>query len=483
MTEPEPISSPPKKKKRRRWLKYFLVIILVLLGLTYIFIFFGFNYFGERFLRRFLQEKIQLSSKGLYSADFRKMNFNIITGKVTIDSFQLIPDTLLYRRLKNQGKISQSLYDVSFVSLTIDRLHAWQIYTMRRINLRELTVTKPVISIVGYPDTVTAKKSRLRVIYEDIYPAISKFFNDFHVDSVLLERGRLLTSFQQKTGKLTSGEYEFSAILRDVSVNPFSYFNRERVFYSRDIDWIIYNFEYALADSLYFLRAEEAGFSLVHSRLYGKQLTLRPNFKSLRAHKSHQGDFFELKLPSFSIDGINMYHTLVEKKANVKKLMLGDFSMKMFRNQNATDSGRIKNKKKKITVTGLYTVVAGLLKTITIDTISLSHASFEYYSGLNERRPEMKIDEVDLNLSDFYLDSVAWQNTKKIFYADEIELNMKGFNLKLKDQVHTLHARQLTFSTRRSTIRLNDGLLSPDLKKNDLLAAGQKNTIFFSFPR
>jgi hypothetical protein len=482
MTDPESTTLPATKKKRVRWLKYFLVITLVLLFLTYLFIFFGFNYFGERFLRRVLREKIESTSHGLYSADFRKMNFNIITGKVTIDSFQLIPDTLRYRLWKTQGKITQSLYHVTFVSLTIDRLHAWQIYTQRRINLRQLTIVKPVISIVGFPDTVTARKSRWRIIYEDIYPAISKVFNDFHVDSVILERGFLLTSFRHKTGKLTSGEYEFSSILRDVSVNPFSYYNRERVFYSRDINWVIYNFEYALADSLYSLRAEEAGFSLAHSRLYGKQLTLRPNFKSLYHHEVKQGDFFELRLPSFSIDGINMYRALVDKKVEVKKLLLHDFSMKMYRNQNSTETVRAKKNKKKITVAGLYTVVSGLIENITIDTISLSHASFEYYSGWNQRRPEMKIDNVDLHLSEFYLDSIAWQNTKKIFYAREIELDMKGFNLNLKDQIHTLHARRLTLSTRRSTIRLSDGLLYPDLKKNELLVAGRKNTIYFQLP-
>jgi len=469
-------------KKRSRWLKYFLAALLALFLLAYLFVFFGFNYFGERFLRSFLQEKISKASKGLYRADFRKMNFNIITGKVVIDSFELIPDTLLYQQWKSRGTLTRSLYRVSIASLTIDRLHAMQIYAQKRINLRQLIVTAPEIGIVGFPDEKTAKTNRWRVIYEDIYPAISTVFNDFHIDSVLVQRGILRTSSEQKTGKRTSGEYEFSSILRDVSVNPFSYYNRERVFYSRDIDLVIYDFEYVLADSLYILQAEEAGFSLTHSRLYGKQLTLKPNFKQIRAHTSNQGDYFELKLPYFFIEGINMYRALTDKKVEVDKVALGDFSMKMFRNAFSADKPKGKKKKKKITVAGLYTVVAGVLKTIAIDTISLSNASFEYFSGFNYRSPEMKIDHVELDLFDFFLDSLAWKDKKKILYAQDIELELKGFSLKLRDRIHTLRAQRLYFSTRRDIIRLQDGLLSPDIRKNELLDSGRINTILFKLP-
>ncbi|MCK9204243.1 MAG: hypothetical protein M0P58_07395 [Bacteroidales bacterium] len=484
MTDSEPVNLPVTKKHHLHWLKITLFTILILAVSSYIFIFFGFNYFGERFLRRYLQERIYTASHGLYQADFKKMHFNIITGKISIDSFQLVPDTLRYQQQKSHEKLTHSLYRVSFASMTIDRLHAWQIYTFKRINFRQLTIAKPIISIVGFPDTATANKSRWRILYEDIYPAIAKVFKDFHVDSVKLERGKFVTLFEQRTGKLSQGEYEFSAFLRDVSVNPFSYYNRERVFYSRDIDLVIYNFEYALADSLYLIRADEVGFSLARSRLYGKRLSLRPNFQVIRNNRVENGDFFELNLPSFSIDGINLYQALVDKQAKVKQLLLGNFSMKMFRNQHqAVNTVPVRKKKKvKITVTGLYTVISGALQNIAIDSIALTHASFEYYGSLNERHPEMTIKDVNLSLSYFYLDSVAWQNPRKILFANEIELDLKGFNLKLKDQVHTLSAHRVTFSTRQSMIRLTDGSLYPDVKKNELLAEGQKNTLYFQIP-
>jgi len=485
MTEPVPAGSDPAAPvKKRRWLKVSLLILLILAVLFYLFTFFGLNYFGEKFLRNYLRERILKSSNGLYTADFRRMNFNIITGKISIDSFELIPDTLRYQELKASGKVARSLYRASFESLIIDRLHAWQIYTQKRIKFRQISLVRPEISIVGFPDTVTAQKGRFRIIYEDIYPAISQVFNDFHVDSVKLDQGTLTTSFLQKTGKHSEGIYHFSAVLRDVSVNPFSYYNRKRVFYSRDIDWVIYNFEYALADSLYILHADEAGFSLSRSILSGKNISLRPRKSAIIASRAGKGDFFELNLPAFSIDGINLYEVLVDKRVEINQVLLNHLTMKLFHHQGGLEkaSPAPKKKKPRITLAGLYTVISGVLRDISIDTIDLSDASFEYYGSLFQQRPEMKIREVDLSLSHFYLDSLAWLNHNKIFYSDDVELELKGFDLKLKDQIHTLTARKISFSTRKSMIRLNDGQIYPDTRRNEMLSEGQQNTIDFRLP-
>jgi len=176
--EPEK-KAPPPGRRPRAWRIVALSLFFLLL-LSFIGVFLGFYYFGERFLRNYLQEKIRISSNGIYHADFKRLQVNILTGKVVIDSFELIPDTIQYQRLKAGGRIARSLYRISFSSLTVDRVHFRQIYEGKRIGFRQLTLQRPVLRIVGFPDTLTAKRNKWRVIYEDLYPTVSYLFNDFH---------------------------------------------------------------------------------------------------------------------------------------------------------------------------------------------------------------------------------------------------------------------------------------------------------------
>lgn len=478
--EPEQVGERPKH--RRHILRTLLILIFLLLAGIYLSLFFGLKYFGETILRDYLHEKIYLGSKGLYSVDFMRLNFNIVTGKISIDSLELIPDTQLYQQMKTQGKATKSLYRASFASLTIDRIHFWQIYSQQRVSLKQLIFDHPIISIVGFPDTATAKKARWRVVYEDIYPSISGIFKDFHVDSVKVNHGLLLTSFRHKTGKLSTGEYEFSTILRDVSVNPFSYYNRERVFYSKDIDWVVHNFELIMADSLYFLKAGEIGFSLTKRKLYGKDISLRPNFAMRGLHKRPRSEFYKLNLPAFSVEGIDLYQALIEKTVEIKNLDLNNFSMKVYRNLVTGENKKSSQNNKKFKIAGLYSVIAGALKSVAIDTLMIRNASFEYFSRLNDARPELKIGSADLGLIGFFIDSTAHLNEQKIFYAREIDLSLTNFNLNLRDQVHNLGAGHVAISTMKSQITVSDALLYPDNKRNQLFSGGKKNTIYLLLP-
>lgn len=482
MAEEQTEKTDKPGKTHRHFLRNFLLISGLILTGIYLTLFFGFNHFGEMFLRDFLQTRILKSSSGLYNVDFRKLNFNIITGKVTIDSFELIPDTHVYNNLKAKGLITKSLYRVSLASLDIERIHFWQIYTQQRVNLQQVVFNRPVIGIVGFPDTITAKKTRWKVIYEDLYPAVSNVFNDFHVDSVKVNHGLLLTVFRQKTGKLSTGEYEFSTVLRDVSVNPFSYYNRERVFYSRDIDWTVHDFEYIMADSLYFLRATEIGFSLKKSRLFATDLSLRPNFAMRWLHKSTAGDFYSINLPALMIEGVDLYRALIDKEVAIKTLDLTGLKVKVYHNLLTREVQKVNKKRVRFKIAGLYTIIDGILKNLSIDTLKIKRGSFEYFAHLNDHRPEVRIGSVDLGINDFFLDSAAHLNKHKIFYSGEIEFTLGDFNLNLRDQVHKLSAGKVYISTSRSLLLVKDMLLFPDNNMHEKLNRERKNTISLLIP-
>ncbi|MCX6303692.1 MAG: DUF748 domain-containing protein [Bacteroidetes bacterium] len=471
------------KKKRLRPRTIIIPVSVFLLLASFFGVFMGFNYFGERFLRNYLQEKIRVSSKGLYRADFKSLHVNILTGKVVVDSFDLVPDTLKYKRMKEHGRVARALYRISFSSLTIDKVHFRQIYAGKRINFRQLTIQHPLISIVGYPDTLAAKRNKWRVIYEDLYPAVSGFFNDFHIDSVKVNHGILYTSFSQKTGRKSTGEYEFSSVLKDVAVNPFSYYNKDRVFYSRDVDLVVHNFESQLADSLYLLKAEEIGFSLTKSILYGKKASLVPDFSSKRIREMHSGDLFRIDLPAFSIKGIDLYRATTDREVEISALDLNDFSVRVYRNINSHETAVIKKSKKKISLAGLYTVVAKELRFIGIDSLHLANGSFEYYGSISDKTPELRVGKVDLELSQFRLDSLSHMDPSRIFYSRAIELEVARFTLFLRDGIHCVNASSINFSTRKSLIDIHEASIFPDRKKNLLQPANRRNTMFVNLPQ
>jgi hypothetical protein len=456
--------APPVIRKTHRW-RNALIILLLLLITSFALLFFVFLRYGEAVARKYLQDKVLLASDSVYHAGFSRLHINLLTGKVVVDSFVLVPDSLRYTVLKKRGMTARALYRIAFSSLTIDRVHFWQIYTGRRINFRQLIVDEPVISILAYPDTTAVRTQRWRVFYEDIYPTVSDLFSDFHIDSVKVTRGSFSGSFRQKTGKKSEGDYKFSALLKDVAVNPFSYYNQKRVFYSREVDLVVHNFDYSFADSIYTLTAAEMGFSLTRSVIYGKSVSLVPSFRRNALRMAAGSELYRFDLPSFSIGGLDLYKVLTGKTVDLDSVTLSNLKVKVFRNAAVQRANSRFLATGNLDLSGLWPIISGEVKYVKIGQVKLKNGAFSYFASPFDRTPELRIGQVALTMDNFLLDSVSYRDPARLFYAKGIELSVQDFSLNLRDGIHYVNAASVLFSTKHAMIDVRQCLIWPDRRK------------------
>ncbi len=467
---------------KRKLLKVILPVVLLLIigaGILALII----HGHGVKMVRNYLQNRIIRLSDSVYNADIRNIRVDLFSGNITIDNFELKPDSARYARLKQEGKTSRALYRISFESLTIDKFHFWKILTGKRINFRQLIIQKPDISILGFPDTSAIRHQRWRVFYEDIYPTVSGLFRDFHIDSVKVYNGLFTTSFRQKTGRSSEGEYKFTATLKDVAVNPFSYYNPDRVFYSRDVDLVIHNFDYQMADSLYTLKADEVGFSLTRSVLYGKEISLVPDFRKIGRTKASAGDLYRFDLPYFSIRGIDLYKVLAGRVVDLDSVHFDRLGIKVYHHSGGKKPKGSILAHGRLDLSGLYQLVSRELKYIRINRVRLSNGAFSYYGSYRDRQPEVRIGSAGVLLSEFLIDSLSHRDQERLFFARELELAVQDFSLALRDGIHHIMASKVLFSTSRSLIDVNYCLIFPDRKKNERDSAARMNYLDIRVPR
>ncbi len=476
---PEQTPETPKPKFRRHILKA-LMLIMIVISIVFITAFVAMNYFGEHFIKPFLQAKIRQVSHGVYEIDFDEFNFNLLSGKTSITGFQLIPNEEYYEALRKEGKVKGTLYSVTYEKLVLNNLNLIEMFFDRAIHLRMIELDKPVVSFIAFPDSAVKKRGRFEHIYQDIYPLLSKVFKEVLIDSILVNDGSFSGKQTLKSGKTIKGDWLYSAVLRDFDINAYDY-KDERIFYSKDVELRIRNFDYSLSDSLYFLTADEVGFSLIGSRLFGKGISLTPNFLASRLTDAKAGSFYQVYLPEFSIDGVDLYKSMLEKQISISSINIDNLDVKMFLHK--PDDALVKKNRTKLTFANLYTIFQDKLKNITIDTFLLNHASFQFYPEVTEPRPEVQVDRATLELRGFYLDSLAHLDKTKILYSRNIELDLEGFTLALQDKLHDLNAQQVIISTQRSLIDIHNTRLYPSPSVDSTLRY-KSNTLYrMMFPQ
>ncbi|MBE0646638.1 MAG: DUF748 domain-containing protein [Bacteroidales bacterium] len=457
-----------------------LMMVLIVISVVFISAFIAMNYFGETFIKTFLQSKIRQTSHGVYEIDFNQFHFNLLSGKTSITGFKLIPNEERYEKLREEGKAKGTLYSVTYEKLVLNNLSLKEIFFDRAIHLRMIEVEKPIISFIAFPDSTARKRGRFKHIYQDLYPLLSKVFKEVRIDSIRVNDGSFSGKQTLKSGMTMEGDWLYSAVLRDFDLNAYDY-KEERVFYSKDVELRIRNFNYALSDSLYFLTADEVGFSLTGSRLFGQNLSLTPNFNSGKLAGAKAGSFYQVHLPDFSIYGVDLYKAILKKEISINSMNIDNLDVSMFLHKQAEPVA--KKQRTKVTIASLYTIIQDKLKNITIDTFLLSNASFRFYPEVNIPRPELEVDRATLELQGFYLDSVAHLDTTKILYSRDIEFDLEGFTLALQDKLHDLNAQQVIISTKRSLIDIYNTRLYPS-PSTDSAYHYKSNTLYrMMFPQ
>ncbi|MFH1159467.1 MAG: hypothetical protein V1733_00770 [bacterium] len=457
-----------------------MLIILIGSGI-FLVLFMGLNYFGEHFVKRYLQVRIRTASHGIYEITFTRFNYNLFTGTTVITGFQLIPNEMIYDRLRKEGKAKRTLYSLTYDRMTLRNLSLREIFLTRTIHLREIELDKPVINFEAYPDSVDVEKGKFKRLYQDIYPVMSSLFSEVKIDSVIVNNGSVFAKRRAESGRSNEGEWIFSAILRDFDLSTYNYFDEGRVFYSKDVELRIKNFSYSLADSLYFLTADEVGFSLLGSRIFGKGLTLTPNFNSRKLAETHAGNLYQAYLPEFSIDGADLFDAMLKKKVTLSSLEIANLVLRVFKHDKPGEVSP-QSPKRRINLANLYTVFSGKLKNITLDTFILRDASFYYFSSVTSSNQEVSIRKLTLQLHGFQLDSLAHLDTTKIFYARDIELQMTDFSLALQDKLHDLNAYRVNISTRKHRIEVFNATLVPSHEYNPAFSYKSNSFYHILFP-
>ena len=114
-------------------------------------------------------------------------------------------------------------------------------------------------------------------------------------------------------------------------------------------------------------------------------------------------------------------------------------------------------------------------KYIKINKIELVNASFDFYNLLGDTRKLANAENITIGILDFYTDSLLLPDPKRLFDAGDIYIQMSNYQNKLGDSIHTLTAKTVTYSLKRSQIAAENIELKPT---NQHVSAHGKYDIF-----
>lgn len=469
-------SSPEKSKKikkRRHWFLRILLIVFIFLLTVQVLLL----YFANPLLKSALKNRIYKQSNGLFTADFDYISFNLGTRSLYLQDFKLKPDINVYNKLKERKETTKALYAINFSSLSLNEIDFIGLLFGRDLHIKSIRFEKPLIRLIALPYKQKQESEKYDAVHKDLYPIISKILHSLEIDLIIIRNGYFDFFIRKEDTRMASTANNLSIVLHNFHLDENAYKKRDKLFYSDDIEIFIKDYVLGLQDSIHVLRAEEVAVSTSKSLILINDVSLRPEQVKERDLDKLESGYFRISIPEINITEADIKQIYFNKTVQVKRVKLRNPALKIMKPKKK----REKNDKSADGM-NLHKLISNKLVSLDVKLFSLSRGILEMYRSVNDKVPAFRIKNFSIDMDNFFVDSLSVQNKEKIFYADDIDLRMTGYAMKLDDNMHLLYADRLAVSTRQSLVQADNVRLVPAQNAQWLAKRQNKSILDVSVP-
>ncbi len=462
----------PSKENRKKNKKFNLKVIKKALKLAIIFFItllllsLFFTNYTNKIVGGLVEELINYNTKGKYQISYKSLEYNFFSRVLTLTDLSFEYDSLA--ALDEEALIAnnQNVFKSDIPFLYVDMENIWSIYIKKEMNVKGLRLHDPQIVIKSYSQNNGIEWQNDA---GSLYNLISDQLQVFKINNLEVKNGGFL--FEKNVGKkrkyaINDVSFKIENFLLDSEADE----NREKFFYTDDIDIEFVNQEIFLKDSVHSIFFKRLLLSTTESEIFVDSLVLQPRGDLSEDRKS---DAFNVYIPEIAIKQINF-----KSAYNNGLLKMGDLNIdypdiKIF--------DRPKTSKKQDTLKSSFSKLAlDYFNNIEIDTFNLTNASFSYSFKSQFKTQGFSLDSFNVKLTQFKLDSSQINNAQRPIYYDKIDFSIKDYTYNLPDSIHTLSFSMLTGSTDKRIVQLENLRIEPrtnvDVLK--LLSKNKKNKTF-----
>ena len=257
-------------------------------------------------------------------------------------------------------------------------------------------------------------------------------------------------------------KYEFKSFLlqaNNFQLDSASQGERYSKVYADGWEIILDNYKTSLPDSLHWLETGPIRISTLSREFSVNDIWIYPD---QQANPSARQSLFELRFPVILGSGINFWKAIYDGELVINDLVMGDPVFSLYR--PARVGGPVSHT---FHLKNLYPLISKFLESLTVDRLSLENGTFDLSRDKSLENGRLKLDHVEIELSNFRLDANSYADRSKLFYADHFSAMIAEASMLLTDSLHEVKVKNLHASSNRSYFKADRFSVSPVVAPED----------------
>ena len=375
------------------------------------------------------------------------VEFSLGKAKIQLISNNITLENISFYQTDNQSQPDPWLVK----SLAIQDISLWRFLRTRELEIDKVIITDPTFKINW--------KTTEQGVNKNIPEALGNLFKSGKINYVEVQNIDLNIIGENEQG------YFLQNSQMDLKLWQLQLLGDEKSKMNLTLDdfaLVVTDYELFLPDNLHLLKAGKAEINTLFGEIKASNVSLKA-IDSLRREDKLLFDFHfpEIRLRS------DIMANFEENDLKIDTLIVTDPSLRLISDMSFSVVD------KSIENPNPYDLINGLFSSLNIGWLQIVEGNLNIGRYWDEQDGRINASRVNLELSDFLIDTLSYLDPLRIALSESIEGSMEGLSLELNDSIHVLTSSELILSSRNNIFRgTNIEIQLNDISDVELMAKG-----------
>jgi hypothetical protein len=425
---------------RKKWLRIAGISFLVILFLEFVF------YFGANiFLGSLIRKRVNESVNGVYELEFNRVHLSLIRRGIFLDGIVMKPIH------PEKAGAEQKLFELTLDELAFTGL--WYGIWDQELYFHQIRLDVPNFQVLDSPKfsyskpeegNLSRNKSPIVLLESELKKSLRRLpFSAVTVGSLVVDHAQVFFLNFLSQNELLAKDASFKAL--DLHWIPNQ--SWQTPFNARGFEFELEEATFSLPDGVHRITSDRVFLSSLEQTIDLQKFTLVPDLSK------ESTTYYALDLAELHIGQVDLNQAFRSSTLAIEELKLKAPRIEVIKSSIKYSS------------TGpeadLHAFIRGKLNEFSIKELSIQGASFLKRAKEDSLSNRIQLEQLDLNMVDFYLGEDSLKRRGQFFYGSDASMKIGKAQVFLSGGTHLLSGEKLEASTFKNELTGTNLKLSP----------------------
>jgi hypothetical protein len=340
---------------------------------------------------------------------------------------------------------STNYFEVKLEDLNLTEADINKVFYTSEVDVGALMLLRPDFSLYSAD---MQQKSDEGIF--DLYELIEGILGSITIRDLQIVEGKFVQSAYQDLGNHRIKANKIAFMMQNVYIGPDEKQKINQFFYAQDAALELRDVEITLGDKIHLIKGDFISLSSFTDAIEIKGMKIMPE---QNAYTNDDRTLFEINVPELQLNEADLRKIYNEGIIAIQEVFV-------YRPEIILRDVQGNNQERK--PFDLQDLTEDFLKAIYIDRFEVSEGSLVVDNNLRVRQDSLSFGKVSFVLEKFALDEQADRfGNRNIFFAEELQIELTDYALKLADNLHVFKADRLFLDTKSSQVQIDGFSIRP----------------------